>query len=103
MKVNSYGHSYDVSIKASSYAVDGTLALMLIDNEDFSPFAVLTVNLQDDLVFGNYAYVDTNNCPWAEEFIKENKLGVPTGLVGFGGYCEYPLYKFDMDKVTSNV
>ena len=43
--------------------------------------------------------VDINTCPWAEEFIKTNKLGIPCGVTITSGYCEYPLYIFDLDKL----
>ena len=39
-------------------------------------------------------YVDTNNMPSAEKFIRENNLGEFTGEVEYSGFCEYPLYKF---------
>ena len=43
--------------------------------------------------------IDTNNCEWAEKFIKENELGTPTGIMGYSGFCEYPLYLFDTSKI----
>jgi putative membrane protein len=45
------------------------------------------------------AFVDTNNCPWAEKFISDNKLGKPTGIKAASGYCVYPQYRFDMEKL----
>ena len=41
-----------------------------------------------------YAYVDTNNMPNAEDFINENKLGEFAGEYKNSGFCWYPLYKF---------
>lgn len=45
------------------------------------------------------AYIDTNNCPWAVEFIEKEGLGKRTGRMGRSGYCTYPVVKFDMEKV----
>ena len=44
-------------------------------------------------------YVDINNCPWATKFIKDNELGEFTGKYGKSGFCVYPLYKFNLDKI----
>ena len=100
MKVKSYGKEYDVSVRKQKY-VDGGLAIVLdyfdLDYQCVMPFAKLTVNL-GRMNYG-YAYVDTNNCPWAEEFIAENGLGEPTGDICCSGFCVYPLYKFDMEKI----
>ena len=41
------------------------------------------------------AAIDTNNCPWAEKFLTDNKLAVDTGRKVRSGFCTYPIYKFD--------
>ena len=83
----------NVQMTKTTYVNNGNLAIQLWNEED-GPLAMLTVNLDKKLDEG-YAYVDTNNCPWAESFIEENKLGEDTGKLGFSGFCCYPLYKFN--------
>ena len=78
-------------MEKTSYYNNGNLAIQLMCDE--GPFAMLTVNLNTKLA-ADEAYVDINNCPWAEAFIEENNLGKDTGKVGFSGFCCYPLYKF---------
>lgn len=39
--------------------------------------------------------IDTNNCPWAEKFLTDNKPAVDTGRKVRSGFCTYPIYKFD--------
>lgn len=90
--------TYDVDIFVSRYCDNGNLALQLISPTE-GPFATLTVNLGK--LEKGYAYVDTNNCPWAETFIREHKLGEPMGATKASGYCVYPLYVFDMDKLDN--
>ena len=90
--ITAYG-TYNVSVEKITYKNNGNLAVQLIDEEDGCPFAMLTVNLGKKLPEG-HAYLDTNNCPWAEVFVTENNLAESTGTVGFSGYCMYPLYKF---------
>lgn len=67
-------------------------------------YAVITVNLPDVLLFmdmpDNYSFVDVNNCPWAEDFIMEHELGIPTGEVLRSGYVVYPLYEFNLNKLN---
>ena len=77
-KVETEFGTYDVSIETSTYYYGGNLSISLITEKSF---------------------VDTNNCPWAEKFISDNKLGRPTGIKAASGYCVYPQYRFDMEKL----
>lgn len=89
---------YNVTIKTGKYLYGDNLSIELIT--DFAePFARLTVNLPEWTLPNNIAFVDTNNCPWAEKFIADNKLGRPTGIKAASGYCVYPQYRFDMEKL----
>lgn len=87
---------YDVEIEVASYRNNSNLAILL-NSPTEGPFATLTVNLGE--LEEGYAFVDMNNCPWAETFIRENELGEFTGTSRLSGYCVYPLYKFDMSKL----
>ena len=99
-EVNSYGKTYKVRIEYGLYEYGNTMALSLIA-ESGEPFCNLTVNLADSVAWADdrTAFVDTNNCPWAEEFIRENDLGYPVGYTAQSGFCEYPLYRFDLKKI----
>ena len=98
MKVRSWGTEYEVNVNFTKYT-DGNLTITMdCLDEEFNcwmPFARLTVNLGGRMKPG-YAYLDVNNCPWAEEFVAEYGLGEPTGDVCASGLCVYPLYKFDV-------
>ena len=90
----------DVAFDIQQYMNNGNMYIGLGCNEEgyLEPFADLTVNLGDTTP--NYcAYVDTNNLPDAETFIADNELGTYTGFVKRSGYCEYPLYMFNSDKL----
>lgn len=88
--------AYDVELRPGKYWDNGGLAIQLFMDTG-EPFATLTVNLCR-LNWG-YAYLDTNNCPWAEDFVKKYGIAEPTGKSCVSGWCEYPLYKFDMKKI----
>ena len=90
--------TYDVNVHKTSYSNNGALAITLYSPTE-GPFATLTVNLDGPKPPKGHAFVDTNNCPWAEAFIKEHGLGKPTGMVGYSGFCQYPLYEFDLSKL----
>ena len=81
-----------------------TLAIRLLcveGNQVTAPFATLTVNLcQPSYQNDTDAFVDTNNNPFAEEFIEKNKIGMSLDLVGSSGYCLYPLYRFNLEALT---
>lgn len=96
LRVHTWFGDYDVIIYRSTYYGTENLAIQLFTEEE--PFATLTVNLGGFLE-PNEAYVDTNNCPWAEDFIKENQLGTFKGFYKNSGYCMYPLYEFDLSKL----
>lgn len=95
-----YGELYEVALVAEKYSSNGTLAveMMCIDG---CPFARLTVNIEaSNFSAGEDAqFIDTNNCPWAEEFLQKNGIASPTGIYGRSGFCSYPLYKFNMEKL----
>lgn len=88
-------------VQLDNYMADGSLAIELWNKEE-GPIARLTVCLSNPEIEKNQAYVDTNNCPWAEKLIKDYNLGKPTEDVGFSGYCAYPLYEFNLEELKKH-
>ncbi len=99
--INAYGNDYEVRVRVRNYNNNGTLALSLVTTIG-EPFCDLTVNIMDSMIWAdkNHAFVDTNNCSWAEDFIVDNNLGNPVGITGASGFCVYPLYEFYLDELT---
>ena len=97
-KLEFYGKTYNLVVKTANYSNNDSLAVML-ETDEGEPFTILTVNLCDGVAENEYQYVDTNNNSWAEKFIKKNNLGKPTGIMGFSGFCKYPLYKFNLEAL----
>lgn len=96
MIINSYGMTYDVEPVRLTY-LNGNLCIRLMCKTG-EPFTTLTTNLGFKLK-EDEAYVDINNNPFAEDFIKANNLGVKLNKRGRSGFCEYPLYKFDLGVI----
>lgn len=100
------GPATPVTVRYTKYSSNNTLAVQLIHTkEPWSVHATITVNLDgnpfgmDSRQDGRFAYVDTNNCPWAEQFLEENKIARRTGIFAPSGYCVYPLYEFNPDAI----
>lgn len=92
--------NYKVAPVMHKYQNNNTLAIEL-ELESGEPFSRLTVNLDgNNKLKDNEAFVDTNNCPEAMTFIRENDLGKPSGGLGFSGFCAYPRYEFNLDKLN---
>lgn len=100
MKLKSqYGKEYEVSIEINTYLNNGCMYIGLVEQGEYpEPYGDLTVNLAGKAP--DYCgYVDLNNMPELEKFIAENDLGEFTGLTQRSGFCEYPLYLFNVDKL----
>ena len=93
-----YGNYKVDFLSANTYRADDSPAITAWSMED-GPIATITVCLDDSRLEPNQSYVDTNNCPWAPEWIEENGLGRNTGKRARSGYCTYPLYEFDMLRI----
>lgn len=90
----------EVRLVVNNYADRNKLYLALWSLEDgyWEPYCDLTRCLDGEIP-ADCAYVDTNNLPSAEQFIVENRLGTFTHMVGRSGFCTYPLYHFDMERI----
>lgn len=98
--INVYGHTYKVNVLSTRYTFYNSLAVVM-ETVNEEPFATITVNLPDSKgLKENLAFIDTNNCPWAVDFLTENKIAIDTGVRASSGYCTYPLFEFDMSKLS---
>ena len=85
---------YKVRVEFTKYFYNKALAVVLTTDKE-EPFATLSVNLEaSDFIDKKSAYIDTNNCSWAEKFLQENNIAEFTGMYGQIGFCTYPLYNF---------
>lgn len=97
------GETTPVRVIVTKYTNPETLAILLKCAESpWEDFAVITVNLVNspygDVQYQDesHAYINTNSCPWAEDFLQENGIAKPDprDIYGMSGYCTYPLYEF---------
>ena len=57
------------------------------------PFALLTKSFGEFIGAKNCTYIDTNNCPFAEQLLKYG-IARDTGFTKQSGFCKYPLWEF---------
>lgn len=90
----------NAEVKRSTYKNNDSLAVVLVPEEYPEEYSVITVNIDDTNLFCcPLAFVDTNNYPNIEKFLTENGLATPVGVFGQSGYCVYPLYAFNLEKI----
>ena len=65
------------------------------------PFANFTLNFCEFIGMKNCAYVDTNNCWFADELL-ETGIAQNTGFTKISGYCKYPLWQFKEEFLKQN-
>ena len=103
-QVTSWGKTYDVWLRTSTYRNNNNLYVGLVckeveDGEEwYEPFADITVNTES--LKPGYAAIDINNFPEAEQFITENKLAKFAKDYVISGFCVYPIYLFDMERLA---
>lgn len=93
-----YGEDVAVRLQVQSYLNNGRIYIGLNCDGNDEPYADLTVNI--DAPAPLYCgYLDTNNLSKSQDFVLENDLGEFTGFMGRSGYCKYPLYFFNVEKL----
>lgn len=95
-----FGNTWQVQVEVDVYLDNKSLCVSLTTMEDGipEPYGNVTVNL-DGTVPNYCAYVDTNNMPDIEAFLVENGIAESTGLLKGSGYCVYPLYLFNPERL----
>lgn len=63
-------------------------------NCEDGPYATLTVCLGEFIGMKNCAYIDTNNCYFADQLLRQLPAK-DTGLTRNSGFCTYPLWVFE--------
>lgn len=97
MKLKTEYGEYNVVLDVTHYSRMNNLALQLYIEETGEPFATITTNIYA-LPYDCVA-LDVNNCPWVETFLDEYGLLVrPIGIIP-SGFCEYPVYQLDLEKL----
>ena len=105
INLNKYGNNHPMTFDLASYVENGNLYVGLVTNEEGypEPWSNLTVNLSVNCD-KDCGYIDTNNNGTEiVEWLITNKLGRLTGKMRTSGWCIYPEFKFNMEKLMQHV
>lgn len=94
-----WGDEYKIVFYKDNYYDNNRLYIgcMCEDKEygGYEPYCDVTVNLAQNMPDGNYGFLDTNNGdPKLFELMFNKGWIKDTGMIGFSGWCTYPLVKF---------
>lgn len=107
INLTKYGRMHPMTFQLANYANNGSLYVGLLTNEEGypEPWQNLTVNLDASrFCKPNCAYVDVNNN--GEEilnWLERNGLGKQTERIAVSGWCCYPEFEFNMEKLMEHV
>ncbi len=79
------------------------LAIDLLDitnKDDPIEYHSLTVSFGEFIGMKNCAYIDTNNCSFAEQLLEQG-IATTTQFTKRSGYWEYPLWQFDEETLKA--
>ena len=95
-----WGTTEQVGIEINTYLNNGNMYIGLTTDGDGypEPYGDVTVNLGEK-VPDFCGYIDTNNMPELEKFLVDNDIGEFTGFMQRSGFCVYPMYMFNVDKL----
>ncbi len=98
----------DAALVRSEYGNNGRMYLGLYTRDDecdfWEPWSDVTVNLPDEPITDkDCGFVDINNNPALRQFIEENHLGEWTDKYGCSGFCTYPEYRLDMERLAEHL
>jgi hypothetical protein len=102
---SSFGNAL-VIMKADLYSVSRSLAVHLIDVSDPlfpEPYLSATVCLPESSLLENKAtdaFVNTNGDKGIIPFLEGYGIATPLDITAISGYCSYPAYRFNLDKLT---
>lgn len=96
----SYSEYKECWLRIGRYCADDSMAIEIWNRED-GPIARITVYIAGSRLAEDEVVIDTNNCPWAEDFIMKYGLGIETARTVRSGFCEYPVVKLDVKKMRN--
>ena len=91
----------EVFLSVNRYEFYNNLAISLLCKDEdgcVEPYGSLTVNIKP--LLERQAALDTNNLSTARQFVEKYKLGKFTGNYVVSGYCTYPVYEFDIERLN---
>ena len=97
LNIETHGRKRRICFLTTSYAQNGNLSVLSYE-ENGEPFADDTVNFY--FLEPGCAFIDTNNFPEIGNILEHEGIATPLNQYKRSGYCDYPLYEFNMAKLA---
>lgn len=94
----SYSEYKECWLRIGRYCADDSMAIEIWNRED-GLIARITVYIAGNRLAEDEVVIDTNNCPWAVDFIMKYGLEIETARTVRSGFCEYPVVKLNVKEV----
>ena len=92
----SHGIYHNCYFQIGKYRVNNKTALRIVNN--MGAIAEITVCIPGFSDKGT-TILDTNNCPWALNFMTDNGFATKTRVNVQSGYFVYPVVRLNMEKI----
>lgn len=96
IKFEFLGSEYEVFLKLEEYAMGG-LAVQAVTTEG-EPWSTVSVKLPDYATAEDEIFADTNNGMNLWRKLVQEGILIPTGEIGYSGFCSYPKCKVALDE-----
>lgn len=100
LTVKDGNREYPVSFQMSRYATTNNLYIGVFDYSGEEPNFLfdITINL-DEKCEHDCSFVDVNNCPGIDMWLMAHGFAEPTMRWEDSGFCVYPEFRFNMEKL----
>lgn len=88
---------YNCYFQIGKYSRNNKTALRIVNN-NMGAIAEITVCIPGFSDKGT-TILDTNNCPWALDFMTDNGFATKTSVNVQSGYCVYPVVRLNMEEI----
>ena len=105
LTMHAWGTDHQMTFEIDNYTQNGNLYVGLLSHDDGypAPWQNLTINLGVKCK-KNCAFIDTNNNGFEIiDWLVINNIGFLTGNVKRSGFCMYPEFEFDMQRLMEYV
>lgn len=95
-----YGHDHSIQFVFDNYMENDNLYIGMVwwSEDGPVPYTDVTKNLSIPCK-ANCSFVDTNNNYRLTNWLEKNGFAKETGNFEVSGYCMYPEYEFDLEKM----
>lgn len=101
--LNAWGQDNCLSFTLHEYTNGNLCVQAWVHQDEFiEPYSTITVNLGIECPKG-FSFIDANNNHGIIGWLEANNLGKRTYITQVSGFCEYEMFKFNMEELEKYV